>query len=65
MSETHSGSSGITKASRHLPHLFLPSVPVPCAPVKGHVNHIPMATTPDIEHTYQVDIDGDGIIPAP
>jgi hypothetical protein len=43
-------------------HTFLPSGVAAYTPVAGHVNHCKQATTPDIEETFQVDIDGDGII---
>ena len=53
------------KPDRPIHHIFMPSAPAPHSPAKGHVNHIPQATVPEQERTYQVDIDGDGVIPAP
>ena len=56
------GKSGLISTRR--PHSsFLPGTLAP-SPVSGHLNRIPQATLSDRERTLQVDIDGDGIVPA-
>jgi hypothetical protein len=55
----------VRRSPVRLPHRYLPSSPTPYTPVPGHVNHIAPATTPDIERTLQIDVDGDGIIGDP
>jgi hypothetical protein len=54
--------SAPTLADRHLPHVFMPRIPIPAQPVPSHVNHIPLATLPDRERTFHVDLDDDGVI---